>query len=194
MPTDTDDFDDFEEFEDFDDDDFDGEAEPGRPWPPPPGTYPPPPPGGANRTARRAGLLAVTAVVAGAAGFVVVAGALHDATSSASPGAMAGSSPSPGSGSGTPGGGTRTQLAPPAGRGQQEFMEIGGKVMGVSATAITIGGPGQSVTAAVTTATKVTGRVSHIGAVKVGDLVAVSITGTNGKLTADSIQDPASMS
>jgi hypothetical protein len=212
MPTDTDDFDDFDDFdnedlddEDLDDEDLDDEdddqREPGLPWPPPPGAYPPPP-GGVNRGARRAGLLAVTAVVAGVAGFGVVAAALHGGTAGGSPGAAAGS-PSPGASSGSPGGGPRTQLPPQAGgggalpapgSGQQELIEIDGKVEAVSSTSITVGGPGQSVTAAVTAATKVTGRVSRIGSVKVGDYVAVSITGTDGKLTADSIQDPASMS
>jgi len=215
MPTDTGEFDEFGEFDDrdgvredldgfadddfdddFDDDDLDDEEEPRLPWPPP-GTHPPPP-GGGNRTARRAGLLAVTAVVAALAGFGVVAAALHDVTSSASPGASVGSSPSasasPSAGSAVPGGGTPAGIPLPAGPGQQELLEIGGKVMAVSAKSITVGGPGQSVTAAVTAATKVTGRVSRIGGIKVGDFVAVSISGTNGKLTANSIQDPASMS
>ena len=44
-----------------------------------------------------------------------------------------------------------------------------------------------------TKATKVTGKVTSIGGVKVGDVVSASITGTNGKLTVTSIQDPASL-
>jgi Domain of unknown function (DUF5666) len=206
MPTDFDDFDEFDEFDgragvrddldDFDDD-FDDEEQPRLPWPQPPGTSPSPP-GRGNRTARRAGLLAVTAVVAALAGFGVVAAALHDLASSTSPGASAGSSPSanasPSAGSALPGGGTQAQLPLPAGPGQRELLEIGGKVTAVSAKSITVGGPGQSVTAAVTATTKVTGRVSRIGGIKVGDFVAVLISGTNGKLTAESIQDPASMS
>jgi len=214
MPTDFDEFDEFDdragvrddldEFDDddfddddLDDDDLDDEGQPRLPWPPPPGTSPPPP-GRGNRTARRAGLLAVTAVVGALAGFGVVTAALHDVASSTSPGASAGSSPSanasPSAGSALPGGGTQAPLPLPAGPGQRELLEIGGKVMAVSAKSITVGGPGQSVTATVTTTTKVTGRVSRIGGVKVGDFVAVLISGTNGKLTADSIQDPASMS
>jgi hypothetical protein len=39
----------------------------------------------------------------------------------------------------------------------------------------------------------VTGKVAGIGGVKVGDLVSATITGADGKLTADSIQDPASL-
>jgi hypothetical protein len=57
----------------------------------------------------------------------------------------------------------------------------------------TIGSGGNAVTAAVTRATKVTGKVAGIGGVQVGDLVSATITGANGKLTADSIQDPASL-
>ena len=48
-------------------------------------------------------------------------------------------------------------------------------------------------TAAVTSATKVSGRVSGIGGVKTGDLVSVQVTGTDGKLIATAIQDPASL-
>jgi hypothetical protein len=72
-------------------------------------------------------------------------------------------------------------------------LEMGGKVTAVSATSITVGGPGRQVTAAVTGATKVSGRVSGIGGVKTGDLVSVQVTGTDGKLTATAIQDPASL-
>jgi hypothetical protein len=72
-------------------------------------------------------------------------------------------------------------------------LEIGGLVRAVSATSITVGGNGQEVTAAVTRATVITGKVSSISGIKVGDFVSASISGTNGKLTADSIQDPASL-
>jgi len=186
MPTDHDDHDDFDDFEDFED--FEDDDEPGLPWPPAP---PPPPP---PRRGRGAGLLAVTAVVAALAGFGIVAAALHEPASSASPGVPAsGSSPSPSSGAQH--GGPRAQLSPLPlpGSGQQETLEVGGKVLAVSATSITIGGPGQSVTATLTAATRFTGTVGGIGGVKVGDFVAVTLTGTNGKLTASSIQDPASV-
>ena len=63
----------------------------------------------------------------------------------------------------------------------------------VSATSITVAGPAHQVTAAVTGATKVSGRVSGIGGVKTGDLVSVQVTGIDGKLTATAIQDPASL-
>jgi hypothetical protein len=47
--------------------------------------------------------------------------------------------------------------------------------------------------AAVTTATRITGKVTSIAGIAVGDLVSATITGTAGKLTADTIQDPASL-
>ena len=187
-PDDRDDRDFLDDVDDFDDSEDEDEDEPGLPWPPPPS---PPPPA---RRARRAGLLAVTAVVAALAGFGIVAAALHEPASSASPGAADGnSSPSPNSGAQN--GGPQGQLSPLPlpGSGQQGTMEVGGKVLAVSATSITIGGPGQSVTAAVTAATRFTGTVGGISGVKVGDFVAVAITGTSGKLTADTIQDPASV-
>ena len=63
----------------------------------------------------------------------------------------------------------------------------------MNATSITLGAHGQSVTATVTKATTVTGKVASIGGIKVGDLVSAQITSTNGKLTAIAIQDPASI-
>jgi hypothetical protein len=72
-------------------------------------------------------------------------------------------------------------------------LEIGGKVTAVSATSITVAGPDHQVTATVTSATKVSGRVSGIGGVKAGDEVSLQATGTGGKLTATAIQDPASL-
>jgi hypothetical protein len=56
------------------------------------------------------------------------------------------------------------------------------------------GGAGShAVTAIVTKTTRVTGKVSSIAGIKVGELVSETITGTDGKLTADTIQDPASL-
>jgi hypothetical protein len=72
-------------------------------------------------------------------------------------------------------------------------LEIGGPVTAVSATSITVGHGGQAVTAAVTRATKITGKITTIAGIKVGDVVSATISGANGKLTADSIQDPASL-
>lgn len=71
-------------------------------------------------------------------------------------------------------------------------LVIGGRVTAVSATSITLGARGRSVTAAVTGATRVTGKVSGIDGVRAGDLVSAEITDAGGKLTATAIQDPAS--
>ena len=204
-----DDFTEADEFDDLDDDEP-GDADRARPAPGySPGEYPAPPGGwrrvGGDRLGR--GLLfAVAALVAGATGFGVVAVAVHDAAavptaagstpSSSAP--NAGSTPSGGAPTGGAGSGTR--LAPNAGgaipsipSGATLRLEIGGPVTAVSATSITLGGGGRGVTAAVTKATKVTGKVTSIGGVKVGDVVSASITETNGKLTVTSIQDPASL-
>jgi hypothetical protein len=79
------------------------------------------------------------------------------------------------------------------GSGQVGQLILGGKVTAVSGTSITIAGGSHTVTAAVTSSTKVTGKVSSIGAVKVGDLVTAEITESGGKATATAIQDPASL-
>jgi hypothetical protein len=207
-PDEFDEFDDLDDLDDFEDDEEEDEpGGPGRHWPAP--GYPPGdpgyPPGGWHRGggngARRGWLLALTAVVAACAGFGVVAAALHDetgspaaasATPSSSAPARSGAAPSSGAGNGTqpaPQGGGLPSLPP----GAMERLVIGGQVTAVSATSITLNGGGQEITAKVTRATRVTGKVSSISGVKVGDLVSASISGANGKLTADSIQDPASL-
>jgi len=173
-------------------DELDDAAEP---WPPT--GYPPP--RNATRRGRRVAALAATAVLAAGAGFAVVTAALRDGTASpaanASPGATQPGGTAP---SGTaPSGGAGNQLQPGAiptpGPGQGLRLAIGGKVAAVSATSITLGSPGRYVTAAVTGATKITGKASDISGVKVGDMVTAQITGTGGKLTAIAIQDPASL-
>ena len=192
-----------------DDDDYEDDDEylgrPDLPWPPPgqpphpgyPGhPGPPGPPGPRDgRRARHAILLAVIAVVAAAAGFLVVI-AVRDvsATPAAANGAAPGASATPGGSGGNqlPPGSTPGALSPP-GSGQAEQVEIAGKVAAVSATSITLDGAGQQITATVTGATKVTGRVTSIAGVKPGDLVSAQLTGTGGKLTATAIQDPASL-
>ena len=204
-----DEFDDLDDLDDFEDDDEDEPGGPGRAWPAP--GYPPGdpgyPPGGWHRGggngARRGWLLGLTAVVAAAAGFGAVAVALHDATGSPAAASATPSSGAPGAGGSgaapSSGAGNGTQLAPRGGGvqslppGATEHLEIGGPVTAVSATSITLDGGGQAITAAVTRSTTVTGKVTRISGIKVGDFVSASITGANGKLTADSIQDPASL-
>ena len=133
--------------------------------------------------------LVLTAVIAAAAGFLAVI-AVRDlaarpaAASSAAP--ASGSAPS--AGGPAPGG-----SVPAPGGGQGLQLEIAGKVTAVSATSITVAGPAHQVTAAVTSATKVSGQVSDIAGVKAGDQVSMQATGTEGKLTATAIQDPASL-
>ena len=66
-------------------------------------------------------------------------------------------------------------------------------VAGVTAAVTYRPGLPSVIDVALTAATKVTGNVSAISGVKVGDLVTAQITGTDGKLTATAIQDPASL-
>jgi hypothetical protein len=91
---------------------------------------------------------------------------------------------------GAPGGGSGNG-PPPGGGGAVGQLFIGGKVTAVSSTSITIGTGGHAVTAAVTSSTRVTGKVTSIGSVKVGDLVSAQITESGGHATATAIQDPA---
>ena len=185
-----------EDHEGFDDDDYDdedceqeeaGHARAASGYPPP--GFPPPP---GRPAAGRGWIFIVTAVVAAAAAFGVVEVAVHDVpgrpAASATPRAGA---PSTGTGGtqGSPPGAGLASLPP----GAMEQLEIGGPVTAVSATSITIGSGSRAVTAAVTSATKVTGKVAGIGGIKVGDLVSASLTGTSGNLVADAIQDPASL-
>lgn len=69
-------------------------------------------------------------------------------------------------------------------------MMLTGQVLAVSHASITIGGAGPAVTAAITSATTITGSVHGIGGVKVGDEISAQITGTPSHLTATALQDP----
>jgi hypothetical protein len=70
---------------------------------------------------------------------------------------------------------------------------MAGRVLAVTPASITIGRPAHRVTAAVTAATRVTGQVTSIRSVKVGDQVSAQITERGGRATATSVQDqPAS--
>jgi hypothetical protein len=177
--------------DDFSEEEEEEEGQPGLPWP---AADPPPPPGPPSQRMRKSLLLVATALIAAGAGFLVVT-AVHDL--SANPASASGSPTSSPQGEppseGTGNGGTGSPPIPSTGPGQTLRLGIGGKVTAVSATSITLGAHGQSVTAAVTKATVVTGKVASIDGIKVGDLVSAQITGTNGKLTATAIQDPASV-
>ncbi len=143
--------------------------------------------GGSRRQHLRPLVLAAVAVVAlaaGVGGALAVARGLSSPSSAATPASGSPSSSAPGAGGGPfPGGGA----------GQTGRLFLGGTVVAVSTTSITISGPGHTVTAAVTAATRVTGKVTSISSVKVGDRVSAQITESGGKATAAAIQDPASL-
>ncbi len=115
-------------------------------------------------------------------------------------GSVAGAGPVPGGGSvasagPVPGGGNGVAGPVPGGGGAGGVMRglAVGKVTSVSRTSITTSGSGATFTAEVTSSTKVTGRVTSITSVKVGDTVSVQITQSGGgKAIATAIQDPAS--
>ncbi len=138
--------------------------------------------------------VALIAVLAGVAGaflaFLLTQGPSAAPAAARTP---AGLSPTlPGKGIG--GGGVSGGL-PGGGAGQVQMLLVG-PVTAVSGTSITVAGQGNSVTGAVTSATKVTGKVTSIGGIKVGDHVLVKFTGNpaSGSFTAITIQDPASIS
>jgi hypothetical protein len=184
----------------YNDDEYDDDDDqPDLPWPPAvPPPYPPPP--GRGRTSRII-LLTLTAAVAAAAGFLVV-NAIRDvsaspATAGATPsdtptGPAQGGLPTGGSGNGSGNGGGALPI-PSTGPGETLHLEIGGTVSAVTPASITLGAHGQSVTAAVTKSTTITGKVHAISGIKAGDLVSAQIISTDGKLTATAIQDPASI-
>jgi hypothetical protein len=143
--------------------------------------------GGAGRPGLRPLALAIVAVVALAAGAGVALAIIKGLDRSSSPSAAPGSQPSAVAPGGS-GGGT----IPGGGGGAVGEMFVAGPVTAISSTSITIGGPGHTVTAAITSATRITGKVTSIGAIKVGDQVSAQITQSNGgQPTVTAIQDPA---
>jgi hypothetical protein len=152
----------------------------------------PPPARGGGIPGRRALALAAVAVVALAAGAGVALILGRGPSSAPSAAASRPSSPAAPS-SGAPGR-TGSGGALPGGSGGGTIqMFVGGQVLAVSGTSITLGGPDHTVTAAVTSSTRVTGRVSSIRSVKVGDLVTAQITQNGGQATVTAIQDPAEL-
>jgi hypothetical protein len=147
-------------------------------------------------------VVVVVAVVAGAGvalGVQFFSGGSPDASPSASqPSALAPVQPGGGSqpgGGGQPAGGG--QAGPnggfPGGSGGTEQAFVIGTVVKVSATSITIGGPGRTITADVTSATRVSGKVSAISGLKAGDQVSALIRESNGIATAVAIHYPAQL-
>jgi hypothetical protein len=168
-----------------------GGGAPGGPRPalPPPPAWPEA--GPPKRRPRPAALLLVIALVAAAAGAgIVLAVDAVSGSSGTTPG-LAGQpsslTPVPPGGGSQPGG---NGALPGTGSGGTGTLFVVGQVTAVSSRSITIGGPAHTITAAVTSSTRVTG-VSGIGAVKVGDQVSAQIVQNGGRATASAIQDPA---
>jgi hypothetical protein len=167
-------------------DDWPDDDQAGPSWP----GIPPPARGGGGIPGRRARALAAVAVVALAAGAGVAVAVGRGLSSSPAAAQTPGSSQPQ-----TVPGGNAGGVPPGAfpGSGQVGQLILGGTVTAVSSTSITIAGGSHTVTAAITNSTKVTGKVTSIGAVKVGDLVTAEITESGGTATATAIQDPASL-
>ena len=143
--------------------------------------------GGPGRRGLRPLALAIVAVVAlgGGAGVALAITRLgHPASPSATPSTQPSVLAPGGSSGGGPVGGP--------GGGAVGEMFVAGPVTAVSSTSITIGGPGHTVTAAITSATRISGKVTSIGGIKVGDQVSAQITqGNGGQPTVTAIQYPA---
>jgi len=153
--------------------------------------------GGPGRSGLRPLAIAIVAVVALSAGAGVALAITKGLDHSPSPSAAPSTQPSavaPGgsSGGGTIPGGSSGGGTIPGGSGAVGEMFVAGPVTAVSSTSITIGGPNHTVTAAITSSTRITGKVTSIGGIKVGDQVSAQITESNGgQPTVAAIQDPA---
>jgi Domain of unknown function (DUF5666) len=154
----------------------------------------PPPPARGPR--RRVPPLTLAAIAVAGATIGVAAVMIADigtGTTAAVGGAPSAQAPSGvgNTGGAYPGGGP-SGLSPVTGSGSGLRMMLSGRVTAVSATSITIGGIGPSVTAKVTQATQFSGEVHSIGGVKVGDRVSATLSGSSASsLTATAIEDPA---
>jgi len=154
-------------------------------WPPLP-SYDGPP-----RPPRRARSLTIAAVAIAASVAAVVAAVLIVGGLTGSPSA-AGSTSSAAPAQGAQGGGAQGGGPVIGGGGEGGGnLFLGGKVSAISATSITLTGPGQSFTAAITSSTEFTGVRGPSG-IKVGAEVTAQITGyDSGHPVATAIQDPA---
>lgn len=179
------------------DDDDDGVR--GDAWP-----APSTPPGRPGRSPSRGRLSAASLAVVAVAAVVIGAGiALAVQVFSGSPAASA---PSSGQSSLAPGQQPGGNIQPgqgglpgqsggfPGGQAGTAHAFIVGTVVKVSATSITIGGPGHTITAAVTGSTRVSGKVTTIAGLKAGDQVSAQISeSSSGKATVVVIQYPAQL-
>lgn len=173
-----------------DDEDWPDDASLAFPWPEPeipwPGTEIRPPRG----RLRSAVGPAAAAILAAGAGVGL---ALYFGGSDGGSPAVAGSPPAASPGAGPTGQGASGGTLPGGGipgSGTVIQMFIVGRIAAVSRTSITIGTSGRSITAAITSATRVGGNVHNVAALAVGDLVSAQITETNRKATVNAIQDP----
>jgi len=177
--------------------DDDGDGAPGDPWPAQSA-----PPGWPGSESSRRWLspttLAVVVVVAAVAGAGIALGVqvFSSGSHTASPPSSQPSNLAPlqPGGGGQPGAGG--QAGPNSGfpggsSGGTAQAFVLGTVIRVSATSITIGGPGHTITAHVTSATRVSGKVSAISGLKAGDQVSAQISASNGTATVVAIQYPA---
>ncbi len=140
-------------------------------------------------------IMAAVAVVAAALGIAVSLALVRWPSSTASASSSPSSSGAPSSSAGGGGNGGLPPLGAPPGSGSGSGslrVDLIGKVLAVSSTSITLGGQGQSVSAAFTGSTRFGGAISGATGIKVGDEVSASLTGTPSKLTVTTIQDPAS--
>jgi hypothetical protein len=135
---------------------------------------------GSGKRGRRGLALGLTFVIALGAG----AGAVYLYKSDLAGSAPAAASPGP-----------RTTMGGPAGAGSVESVMVQGQVLAVGHGSVTVGGgPGQSISARVTSATEFTGTVRSLAQVRVGDTVTAQITVSDGVARLIKLQDPASQS
>jgi hypothetical protein len=144
---------------------------------------------GLGRRVRSGIALGLTAAVALGAG----AGAVYLYKSESAGSASAATSPSPGAAIGgrqAPGGGPGN--LPGSGGATKAGVMTLGQVLAVGHDSITLGGPGQQMSARTTSATQFTGTARSLAQVRVGDIVAAEITVSGGVATLVRLQDPAS--
>lgn len=167
----------------------------GGPWGPHPGYGGPP--RGQRSQSLIIGVIAFVAAVLGAGAVLVIMNLTSPPTASTtsdSPTSGAITAPtqgpitSPGQGTGNGNGSGNSGGIPPSGGGLQIFLA--GQVTKVSSTSITINGAGNTITAAVTSATKFGGKVTRISQIKVGDFISAQIRGSSSHPVAALIQDP----
>jgi hypothetical protein len=153
-------------------------------WPVPSAVTAVPGPGERRRRILALAITAIVAVGAGAGAMLLYRSTQGGTTPAAAASPGIGQPPGQGGGPAGPGGG-----------GQLTEMEVVARVRAVRSGTITFSdGPTGSVTAAVTRATRFTGSVRMLAAVRVGDIVAAQIVIGNGVARVVTLQDPDSES